>query len=127
MNGHRFSIRIVCLLLCCVSLAYAHASQSLAWPESDVHSEPAPGAPVPGVPGHGVSGVGGVHAVHRRLNGLRDEVDMFKFMARVNATIDPVVGRCLFIYIPYAKDQIWTFNLVYTYGIRYVSYVSFCS
>jgi hypothetical protein len=28
---------------------------------------------------------------------------------------------CLFIYIPYchyAKDQIWTFNLVYIYGIR---------
>jgi hypothetical protein len=24
----------------------------------------------------------------------------------------------LFIYIPYAKDQIWTFNLVYIYGIR---------
>jgi CRP-like cAMP-binding protein len=37
------------------------------------------------------------------------------------------LGRChvielhkrrLFIYIPYAKDQIWTFNLVYIYGIR---------
>jgi hypothetical protein len=26
--------------------------------------------------------------------------------------------RRLFIYIPYAKDQIWTFNLVYIYGIR---------
>jgi poly(A) polymerase Pap1 len=25
---------------------------------------------------------------------------------------------CLFIYIPYAKDQIWTFNLVYIYVIR---------
>jgi hypothetical protein len=31
------------------------------------------------------------------------------------------LGRCLFIYIPYAKDQIWTFILTYA-GFTYMAY-----
>jgi hypothetical protein len=46
--------------------------------------------------------------------GLNDQVGVI--CQHVN--VIELDKRRLFIYIPYAKDQIWTFNLVYIYDIR---------